>query len=669
MGDIQIEIQPSEVSVVFQGPIDDKYTPEAIEKVRADLPGAEIILSTWKNSEVEGIDVDKVIFNDDPGCAYDGAEFERALNLNRWIVSSKNGVDATTRKYVLKCRTDVEIENFDFLKYWNLFPKRCEKYELARHKLLIPSVYTLAYLGDGKKHLKISTPFHVSDWYCFGLREDVLEFVSCPVVEDLHAFARYYDNRQHIVPYNRRWWLDSWFRKMAAEQYIGLEYAKRKFSNIEINNVFDCKNITDELSEKFLISNYIILDPKQYGIHLPKFGVFTRKIYILNDDLWVGMYRNSVYKKAYNKEFGETGIVFDYLNTKRNIRKVKECGDRALNKVLSALRRNNERIKNKVTNFIAKHPILHIISFEINHVKKGERIFARIIEKYPSSTEFFVCPYRGTGDSYIVGNYFKKNNKKGTFIVPRELNKKILSWFGIDEVAVINEKDMSLFLDYCRISQNSNIHILHYATGNIQSNTGYNLAGFKKLTFADFYDYLVFGESSPVDYEPIANEETSFEEIFLKYPVERGKTVIVAPYSDSIDTLPMKEWEYIVTSLKNRGFVVVTNCGKNEKAIKGSKSVFVPFNIMTQFADYCGFFISIRSGICDIISTSKCKKYIFYPEFINYKYGSYKNFFTLDCPDRKLFANEYEYKRNNNRNMINRMLRELTNSAEQEKDA
>ena len=43
---------------------------------------------------------------------------------------------------------------------------------------------------------------------------------------------------------------------------------------------------------------------------------------------------------------------------------------------------------------------------------------------------------------------------------------------------------------------------------------------------------------------------------------------------------------------------------------------------MIEFADICGYFVSLRSGLCDILSISEAKKIVIYPD-INFleKFG------------------------------------------------
>ena len=44
-------ISSEEISVVVQGPLDKELTFECLSSIRKWLPGSEIILSSWQNSD------------------------------------------------------------------------------------------------------------------------------------------------------------------------------------------------------------------------------------------------------------------------------------------------------------------------------------------------------------------------------------------------------------------------------------------------------------------------------------------------------------------------------------------------------------------------------------------------------------------------------------------
>ena len=97
-----MKILSKEVSVVSQGAINQKYIENGVDSVRKYLPESEIIISTWEGQLLPSScadKVDRILFNRDPG----GTIFTRdgkIQNQNRQIFSTKEGILASTRKYV-----------------------------------------------------------------------------------------------------------------------------------------------------------------------------------------------------------------------------------------------------------------------------------------------------------------------------------------------------------------------------------------------------------------------------------------------------------------------------------------------------------------------------------------------------------------------------------------
>ena len=89
--DYNSDIKSEEVSVVIQGTICD-ITPMTIASIRKYLPNAIIIISTWVECDVSGLDYDEVIINIDSGgkACSKWPEWKRINNINRQLVSSKN---------------------------------------------------------------------------------------------------------------------------------------------------------------------------------------------------------------------------------------------------------------------------------------------------------------------------------------------------------------------------------------------------------------------------------------------------------------------------------------------------------------------------------------------------------------------------------------------------
>ena len=101
-------IDPKDISVVVQGPVVGKpdwppskrLTERCLASIRRHLPGAEIILSTWAGSPVDGLDFDRLVECQDPGGVLLHEHKGRKIffNCSRQIVSTREGLRAATRK-------------------------------------------------------------------------------------------------------------------------------------------------------------------------------------------------------------------------------------------------------------------------------------------------------------------------------------------------------------------------------------------------------------------------------------------------------------------------------------------------------------------------------------------------------------------------------------------
>lgn len=108
-----MNIESQDISVVVQGAIELEYIKKLLKSIRKFLPKAEIIVSTWEGTDVNYLDYDILQINKDPGCEV-FTVFGKKHNLNRQILSTKNGIKRTTRKYVLKIRSDMYFDNINF---------------------------------------------------------------------------------------------------------------------------------------------------------------------------------------------------------------------------------------------------------------------------------------------------------------------------------------------------------------------------------------------------------------------------------------------------------------------------------------------------------------------------------------------------------------------------
>jgi len=292
------EIKSSEISVVVQGAVDKELTPKCLLSIRKYLPEAEIILSTWEGTDVSGLSYDKVLLNKDPGAFPYLRNSLKSNNLNRYLVSSRNGIQKASKKYILKIRSDIVLTGCNFLNWFDEFPRRDKRYSLFEHKVLTSSLYTLEgeldlKEGKGKIH---STPYHISDWWHFGFGSDIRLLYSCSIIKDFQNFAQYFTNPNYGIK-----WMNDRLLRFPSEQYLGVELAKKKFPDLDFPDCLSYQNVDMEQSRNFVIDNFIMLDYKQSGLLLEKcpYKRMQQKFWKISPVVFYTMFSFERYKELY----------------------------------------------------------------------------------------------------------------------------------------------------------------------------------------------------------------------------------------------------------------------------------------------------------------------------------------------------------------------------------
>ncbi len=271
----------NEISVVVQGPISN-LTKNTLLSVRKYLPDAEIILSTWKNSNVDNLEFDTLILNDDP---YANSSKKYPTNINRMLVSTINGLKAVKRKYLLKIRTDFELTGTNFL---NLFA-----YDSAPSKeLRFFEQRVVAFVWKPQA----GRLFHIGDFHFFGLTRDLLALFNIPLATDEESF--YMQNNR---PLNKRLKKEN-PNKYHPEQHIWINFLENNGINVPLQDYTDFTSEMKNLTERTFANNLIFASFYEFSIKTKKENLlrynlpFQSRCYKFSD--WV-----KLYKKHINQSF------------------------------------------------------------------------------------------------------------------------------------------------------------------------------------------------------------------------------------------------------------------------------------------------------------------------------------------------------------------------------
>lgn len=140
----------------------------------------------------------------------------------------------------------------------------------------------------------------------------------------------------------------------------------------------------------------------------------------------------------------------------------------------------------------------------------------------------------------------------------------------------------------------------------------------KKFNFIESYYWFLFDldDDNCIPTNPIFNKiNDKIKQNLIKYGVIKGKTVIFSPYAYCVRNLNPLFWNLLGKELENRGYkVFIMLDPKTEKNEFGFPSIFFKYADTKAILEYAGNFIGLRSGFCDIMSSSNCNKVILYPK-------------------------------------------------------
>lgn len=272
--------------------------------------------------------------------------------------------------------------------------------------------------------------------------------------------------------------------------------------------------------------------------------------------------------------------------------------------------------------------------------KKGKKLFNNL-KKRNSDKKILLFPHKSLGDIYILSLYKNSNSlvfaDKYVLVVIGNNCMSVAKQFGFADVLAITEESMFQIIEYIMFmgEEKLNCKILHFLY--YHTSVFYSIINYKKYNFIQCYSDFVFHKL--IDNSCIKYKQKKCSACILrKYPIIQGKTVVISPYAKSITNFSFDVWTNIVMVLRNQGFKrIYTNCAGDESPILGTIKLTISLSKISSFLDEAGIFIGLRSGLCDLISQSQCKKIILYPE------DSYiKN--SLDFYSLRLLPNTINFK-------------------------
>lgn len=284
----------------------------------------------------------------------------------------------------------------------------------------------------------------------------------------------------------------------------------------------------------------------------------------------------------------------------------------------------------------------------LTRVLSGFRAYRKILTACPPEEgwKIWFMDYDGSGDTYLTCGYLQSQGMIGehdAFAASGGLSRKIAELFPFGRYTQIKPKEALCVRFMERFwGQKLNVLPLLYESEYLEySGILRRMAGWRKI---DFMTMLKIGleVNSNVPFQEGAwkapvfpYQESEIDEIFEKNKLIPGKTVLLAPYAGKSDLwgIPLSFYEELTQKLIQKGYIVCTNSmdPQKEPPVPGTRSLLVSHRLIQAFCEKAGGFISLRSGLCDIVSSTKdCIEIILYsPNFFIKGISSYFSFFSI----------------------------------------
>jgi hypothetical protein len=251
------------ITVVVQGPVqtlkgrtqEAGITHKCLSSVRQHLPGAIIILSTWPEQQLSGLDYDQLVISEDPGSNIRNFHSDgrpQHYNNNRQIVSTLAGLKQVKTPYAIKLRSDNYLTGNQFVRLQQRYPERCDSHRLFRERVVVSNVFTRKYA----KGFRVA--FHLSDFFYFGLTEDLLAIWDLELLKDVTT-----DEAANAKDSSKGPLID-------CTQMFWLKTLKKFDSSARLNGLLDNAPEILMKSDLYYANNLVIGAPEDIGLGLEK---------------------------------------------------------------------------------------------------------------------------------------------------------------------------------------------------------------------------------------------------------------------------------------------------------------------------------------------------------------------------------------------------------------
>lgn len=252
--------------------------------------------------------------------------------------------------------------------------------------------------------------------------------------------------------------------------------------------------------------------------------------------------------------------------------------------------------------------------------RAAANVYRKILGSYNFGTYILLFPYDWLGDAFYV--FSKLNTYLGLKkIIRYEIyvinykHKEIAEMFGF-EAKIISRHNMKQLMRYfTAIGQTCGLKVLimHHDPQFVRCNHANNWYKDNNYNLGSLLDYVVFDGNHIRSACPCGFLlRHQAEHLLRNKGLTPGKTIVISPVSYTLHNDDVYFWMDLIERAKSIGYKVCCTLSPEEPDPYGIPAIKVGLKDISTIVESAGYFVGSRSGLCDILAFSECRKIILY---------------------------------------------------------
>lgn len=255
-------------------------------------------------------------------------------------------------------------------------------------------------------------------------------------------------------------------------------------------------------------------------------------------------------------------------------------------------------------------------------VERGLKGLEAFKASYPGRFRL-LCPFPALGDIYFMMSYLpaflERCGRRDCAIgVVGRACGQVVRLFGEFAVEFFSQRQMDEMIQAALYTQDRDTFIPHQDRPYVVNL--YKVLYSKRITLEKMYCCGVFG----LPFDTLPANPSHFQAYDGLDEIPKGKAVILSPYAKSVTGIPAQVWEQVVTRCEEKGLRCYTNVAGEERPLPRTEEIRPTISEVRSVVERAGYFIGIRSGLCDVLCGAKARKIALYPDY-NYSDTRWKS--------------------------------------------